>query len=75
MAKATKAKTKTKRRSMTEIANNLYRSKQPTGDVARAVQVENRARGSVSPLGGQAVNPGALALGPLAMLAGKGRRK
>jgi hypothetical protein len=59
-----KAKTKSKRRSMSDIANNLYRSKPPTGDVAKQIQAASRARGATSPLGGMAV---------FAPLAGLGR--
>jgi hypothetical protein len=67
----TKKPTK-RRRTQSELANALYKTKPPSRDMARDVQLQSRARGSVSPLGGQAL--GGL-FGPLAGIGGDGKQK
>jgi hypothetical protein len=70
-----KQKSKSKpRRSMSQIAQAMYKSRPPSRDVAREVQMQSRARGSTSPLGGVAVALNPL-LGVAGALASKGRRK
>jgi hypothetical protein len=64
--------TKSRRRSMKQIADAMFSSKPPTGDVARQVQAASRARGATSPLGGTAV--GGL-FGPLAGLGREAAKK
>jgi len=67
-----KAKSKSKRRTQSELANALYKTKPPSRDMARDVQLQSRARSFASPLGGQAkLGPAALMLGPLVALAAK----
>jgi hypothetical protein len=73
MAKQTKAKGKP-RRTTKQIAEAMYRSKPPSRDMARDVQLQSRARGSVSPLGGTAVALNPL-LGVAGALAKKGARR
>jgi hypothetical protein len=69
-----KTKSTKRRRTQSELANAMYKTKPPSKDMARDVQLQSRARGSTSPLGGVAVlaNP---MLGAAAALASKARRK
>jgi hypothetical protein len=49
-----KAKTKSKRRTQSELANALYKTPSAVSDPARDAQLRSRARTFVSPLGGVA---------------------